>query len=172
MLPTIAELNDLPAAEFERALSPLFEGAPGLLSRIFRGRPFASYEELLDQAERTALAMPEAAQLEVIDSHPRIGAQRETVSQMSHREQGYDRPAGQSDDEQVQAALDRLNTAYEGRFGFRFVVFVAGRPRSEIVPLIEERLRAGREAEKRRALHDIMAIARDRLAWLTAQEGR
>ena len=66
----------------------------------------------------------------------------------------------------VQARLDRLNAAYEARFGFRFVVFVAGRPRSEIVPLLEARLRGEREPELRAALAHVIAIARDRWAGL------
>ena len=45
------------------------------------------------------------------------------------------------------AELAELNRAYEERFGFRFVVFVAGRPRREIVPVLRERLERTREQE-------------------------
>ena len=37
--------------------------------------------------------------------------------------------------------LAMLNELYEQRFGFRYVIFVAGRPRDEIVPLLEHALR-------------------------------
>jgi 2-oxo-4-hydroxy-4-carboxy--5-ureidoimidazoline (OHCU) decarboxylase len=40
---------------------------------------------------------------------------------------------------------------------------VAGRPKTEIVPLLEHALRNDREAELRRAIDDSMYIAGDRL---------
>jgi 2-oxo-4-hydroxy-4-carboxy--5-ureidoimidazoline (OHCU) decarboxylase len=43
-------------------------------------------------------------------------------------------------------------------------VFVAGRPRAALVPVLEAALEADRAAELRRALIDVVAIARDRAA--------
>ena len=51
--------------------------------------------------------------------------------------EGYDREAAQAaaDAERVRVAseLARLNEAYERRFGFRYCVFVAGRPRAALL---------------------------------------
>ena len=86
---------------------------------------------MFERAEAIALAMPEDEQIELIDAHPRLGAPPASVSAMSFREQGYDR-----DTTEAIADLDRLNPAYEAQFGFRFCVFVAGRPRAALVPVI------------------------------------
>jgi 2-oxo-4-hydroxy-4-carboxy--5-ureidoimidazoline (OHCU) decarboxylase/GNAT superfamily N-acetyltransferase len=59
--------------------------------------------------------------------------------------------------------LAMLNDLYEQRFGFRFVIFVAGRPRDAIVPLLEHALVNDREVELRRAVEDAIYIAADRL---------
>ena len=59
--------------------------------------------------------------------------------------------------------LAMLNELYERRFGFRYVIFVAGRPRDEIVPLLEHALVSDREVELRRAVDDAIYIAGDRL---------
>jgi OHCU decarboxylase len=142
---------------FVAAVAPLFEGAPRFLARLAAARPFGSAEALFARAEEIADAMPEDEQIELIDAHPRLGAPPATVSALSHREQGYDR-----DTTEAMAALDRLNDEYERRFGFRFCVFVAGRPRSALVPVLAEALAADRDSEIRRALGDIIAIARDR----------
>jgi 2-oxo-4-hydroxy-4-carboxy-5-ureidoimidazoline decarboxylase len=56
-----------------------------------------------------------------------------------------------------------LNELYEQRFGFRYVVFVAGRPKTEIVPLLERALHEDRDTELRRAVDDAIYIAGDRL---------
>ena len=74
------------------------------------------------------------AQLELIDAHPRIGAPPESVSAHSYIEQGYDRESAAAGAEaeraRIAAELEQLNRAYEERFGFRYVIFVAGRPRA------------------------------------------
>lgn len=59
--------------------------------------------------------------------------------------------------------LAMLNELYQQRFGFRYVVFVAGRPRDEIVPLLEHAIVSDREVELRRAVDDAIYIAGDRL---------
>ena len=61
------------------------------------------------------------------------------------------------------ATLGQLNDAYERRFGFRFVVFVAGRSRDEIVPVLKARLERSRADELATGLEEFLAIARDRL---------
>jgi len=110
--------------------------------------------------------MPEDEQLELIDAHPRLGAPPASVSALSHREQGYDREATEA-----MAALAELNAAYEERFGFRYCVFVNGRSRPALVPVLEAALREERADEIRRALADVVAIARDRALRLDAEAG-
>jgi 2-oxo-4-hydroxy-4-carboxy-5-ureidoimidazoline decarboxylase len=165
-LTPVGELNVLPEAEFARALRPLFETAPPLAAALYAARPFASYAGLLDRAETLAMRMPRAQQIEVVNAHPRIGDNAQAVSELSYREQGYALEAGQ-DLAQVYARLAELNLAYEQRFGFRFVVFVNGRPKAAIVDVLEQRLHGAPEAELGRALTEMLAIARDRLRSLT-----
>ena len=144
-------------------LALLFEGAPRFIARLRAVAPGAQLEELLDHAENVALSMPEDEQIELLNAHPRIGAAPASVSPLSYREQGYDRGPGPT---ALQARLDRLNDDYERRFGFRFVIYVAGRSRAEIADVMERQLKADREREKERALRDVVAIARDRAAKL------
>jgi 2-oxo-4-hydroxy-4-carboxy--5-ureidoimidazoline (OHCU) decarboxylase len=154
-------------AGLEERLRLLFEGAPHFVERL-TAAPADSLEALLSRAERVALAMPEEEQVELLNAHPRIGAPPGSVSPMSFREQGYDRDPGTAE---LQTRLDRLNDAYEQRFGFRFVIFVAGRPRSEIARIMEAHLTAARDVELRRGLADVIAIARDRAAKLEERDG-
>lgn len=162
----VARLNAMPEAEFNAAVSPWFEGAPRFLRRLASARPFSDELALFATAEAIALAMPEDEQVELIDAHPRLGAPPATVSAMSHREQGYDR-----DTTEAIAELARLNAEYEARFGFRFCVFVAGRSRAALVPVLGAALHADRDAEIRRALVDVVAIARDRAGRAGAEVG-
>jgi len=104
--------------------------------------------------------MSEADQIAVINAHPRIGADPRQVSAESFREQGYDRDTTPPE---VYLRLARLNEEYEQKFGFRFVIFVNRRSKEAIVPVLEARLRGTRDEERRTALDEIMAIAKDRM---------
>ena len=143
----------------------LFENAPRFVERLAAAE-YASWDEALTRGEEMARTLPQVEQLELIDGHPRIGALSSSVSATSFHEQGYDRDAGTAE---LQARLDRLNDAYESRFGFRFVVFVNGRSRAEIANVMEEMHDADRAAELDRALSDVFAIARHRLENLVTQ---
>ena len=150
-------------------LATLFEGAPAFLARLAAAGPFASDAALFERARAIAHAMSEPEQLELLDAHPRLGAPPGSVSAMSYAEQGYDRPAGTADIRvDVAAELERLNAAYEARHGFRYCVFVAGRPREALLPGMAAALHADREAEIHRALDAVVDIAIDRHAKLSA----
>jgi len=153
----VALLDRLSDDAFVAVAAPWFEGAAGFLQRLAAARPFGDSATLFGRAELIALAMPEPAQLELIDAHPRLGAPPGSVSTASFHEQGYDRETSAAIEE-----LARLNAAYEARFGFRFCLFVNGRSRPELVPVLERSLAADRADEIRRAVHDVVAIARDR----------
>ena len=169
-IPPIDELDALPADAFAAAVSPLFEGAPRFLARLAAARPFGSDERLLERAREIARAMPEDEQIELIDAHPRLGAPPGSVSALSFVEQGYDREAAdraaEAERERVAAELARLNAAYEDCFGFRYCVYVAGRPRAALLAGMARALDVDRDAEIRRALDDVVSIAADRLARL------
>jgi len=172
-LPPIEILDRISAGIFAATMAPLFEGAPRFLGRLANARPFGSLDELFERARRIAHAMPGAEQLELIDAHPRLGAPPASVSALSFVEQGYDREAAEAaahdamtERDHVAAELDRLNAAYEDRFGFRYCVFVGGRSRAELLPGMAAALDADRAAEMRRAIDAVIDIARDRAARL------
>ena len=149
------------ADAFTTTVAPLFEGAPSFVRRLADARPFETEDGFFDAARVVAREMPETEQIELLNAHPRIGAEPSTVSDQSRAEQGYDADGG-PDQSWVADELAALNDAYEGLFGFRFVVFVAGRPRADIIPILEHALRAERDEELRRGLDDVVLIARDR----------
>ena len=136
-----------------RELAAIFERAPRLARRV-RGADTAS---ILASARTEMARMSEAERIGVLNAHPRIGADPASLSAASRREQ--------SDDADVPTlqALAAMNEEYERTFGFRFVVFIAGRSKAEIVPVMRERLSRTREEELATGVDEFLAIARDRL---------
>ena len=141
-------MRELPRQLTADELAELFEGRTRFVERL------AQVEDPLCRAHELARELGDAEKKEVLDAHPAIGASK--FSARSAAEQGAD------DDPQVLAELAELNRAYEEKFGFRFVVFVNRRPKSEILPVLQERLGRTREEELETALHELVEIALDR----------
>ena len=142
-------MRDLPRQLSADELAELFEGRTRLVELL------AEREDPLGTADAVIAELDEAEKLEALDAHPAIGA-RSGLSTRSAAEQGDDA------DPAVLAELARLNEDYEERFGFRFVVFVNRRPKAEILDVLRVRLARPRDEELDTALHELVAIARDR----------
>jgi len=138
------------------AAAEAFERAPLLAERL--GSAEGDPAEVVARARALIATLTDAEQAAVLNAHPRIGA-TSGLSVRSAAEQRAAEPA----DPAVLAELARLNAAYETKFGFRFVVFVNGRSRAAIVPLLRERLARSRDAELAAGLEEFLAIANDRL---------
>jgi 2-oxo-4-hydroxy-4-carboxy--5-ureidoimidazoline (OHCU) decarboxylase len=145
-------MRELPRQLSADELAELFEGRTRFVERL------AAIEDPLAHARDVARELPDDEKKEVLDAHPAIGAK--ATSKRSRREQGTD------DDPQVLAELAELNRAYEEKFGFRFVVFVNGRPRREIVPILRERIERTREHELETGVDELVQIAVNR--WRTS----
>ena len=138
-------MRDLPRQLTAEQLAELFEGRTRFVELL------ATVDDPLDKARELAHELTDAEKKDVLDAHPAIGAQ--AASARSAREQGTD------DDPDVLAELAELNRAYEEKFGFRFVVFVNGRPRREIVPVLRKRLEHTREEELATGVDELVQIA-------------
>ncbi len=141
-------MHDLPRQLNVEELAELFEGRTRFVELL------AQREEPLDAAPEVIAELSEAEKLEALNAHPAIGARG--LSPRSAEEQGAD------GDPVVQTELAYLNQVYEEKYGFRFVVFVNGRPKAEILDVLRSRLEGTREAELKTALGELVAIARDR----------
>jgi 2-oxo-4-hydroxy-4-carboxy--5-ureidoimidazoline (OHCU) decarboxylase len=141
-------MRDLPRQLSAEQLAELFEGRTRFVELL------AQREDPLDNAPEVIAELDETEKLEALNAHPAIGAR--ALSPRSAEEQGPD-----ADPVNV-TELAYLNQVYEEKFGFRFVVFVAGRPKAEILEVLRGRLERTREEELETGLSELVAIARDR----------
>lgn len=134
-------MHDLPRKLTVNELAELFSGRTRFVERL------AQEDDPLTRAHALAHEVDDDEKLEALAAHPRIGERS---------------PEQHGDDPEVLAELTELNREYEDRFGFRFVVFVNGRSRAELLPVLRERLRNTREQELDTGLSELVAIAEDR----------
>jgi 2-oxo-4-hydroxy-4-carboxy--5-ureidoimidazoline (OHCU) decarboxylase len=141
-------VRELPRQLSVAKLAELFEGRTRLVERL------AELENPLERAEDVLVALSHEEKVEALNAHPAIGARE--VSPQSAAEQGTDA------DPAILAELAYQNQVYEEKFGFRFVVFVDGRPKREILKVLSARIGNTREQELDTGLRELVAIARDR----------
>jgi 2-oxo-4-hydroxy-4-carboxy--5-ureidoimidazoline (OHCU) decarboxylase len=146
-------VRELPRQLSADELAELFEGRTRLVERL------AHEKDPLVRARSLVHELPDDEKAEILAAHPAIG-QRSGLSKRSETEQGADA------DPAVLEELAKLNTEYEARHGFRFVVFVNRRPKSEILEVLRERLPNATDRELETALSELVAIAEDR--WRSA----
>jgi 2-oxo-4-hydroxy-4-carboxy-5-ureidoimidazoline decarboxylase len=142
-------MRELPRQLTADELTELFEGRTRFVERL------ASEENPLARARVLVHELSLDEKKEVLDAHPAVG-RRSGLSARSAAEQGADA------DPDVLAELERLNAEYEARHGFRFVVFVHRRPKSEILEVLRSRIDNPTDEERETALDELVAIAEDR----------
>jgi len=138
-------------------LALAFERAPGLAERVAARAREGDVDAIVAAARDELARLSEAERISVLNAHPRIGADAVSLSLHSRREQGA------AADALTTRELTALNDEYERHFGFRFVVFVNGRPKAELVPVLRARLLRTRSQELGSGIEEFLAIARDRL---------
>jgi 2-oxo-4-hydroxy-4-carboxy--5-ureidoimidazoline (OHCU) decarboxylase len=141
-------VRELPRQLSVDELAELFEGRTAFVERL------AELEDPLGQARVAMQDLTPTQKVEALDAHPAIGAKK--LSARSAAEQGADA------DPAVLTELERLNREYEERHGFRFIVFVNRRPKTEILEVLRSRIGNPTEQELDTALDELVAIARDR----------
>jgi len=160
-LPPASELPTLSSAQKSDAIALLFEPCPTLVELVL---PLTtaptSWPDLIERVRAVLLALPatDPRTTQIVAAHPRLGAKKVDSAQ-SQAEQ-----ASLESGPEVAAKLAELNAQYEETFpGLRYVVFVAGRPRPEIMQDMTARINEGDYArEVARAFNAMCDIALDR----------
>ncbi|KAK3681090.1 Oxo-4-hydroxy-4-carboxy-5-ureidoimidazoline decarboxylase [Podospora appendiculata] len=178
-LPALSTLPTLPDATLTATLDLLFEPSAelhALALPTLRTLSFSSYDDLISTLRTQLLAI--AASLDaqsrgplhaILGSHPRLGEpKKETLSAQSAAEQRHLNSGAGAGKEEEAARLRALNREYEERFpGLRYVVFVNGRGREEVMADMRRRIDRGDLAEEEREGIEAMCdIAADRAAKL------
>jgi 2-oxo-4-hydroxy-4-carboxy-5-ureidoimidazoline decarboxylase len=135
-MPVLADLNALPARDFEELLLGCC-AAPGWARRVTQGRPYNSLADLLAAADAAWAARDPGDLGAAMAGHPRIGERR--LSGWSAQEQAGVQ-AGVGSDVATVTALADGNAVYEQRFGHVFLICATGRGPAEILAELNRRM--------------------------------
>ncbi|KAL7788394.1 Oxo-4-hydroxy-4-carboxy-5-ureidoimidazoline decarboxylase [Trichoderma ceciliae] len=175
-LPHIAALHSYSDLAQTEVLDLLFEPSPAIhatLLPVIRTAVYTSYPDLVDAcqirllslAAKSAETEPNPVLLSVLGSHPRLG-EKNIESALSAAEQAN--LQGESEE------LAALNREYEEAFpGLRYVVFVNGRGRRDIMRDMRARIQQSDfPNEVDAALQAMCDIAKDRASKLPEDTNR
>ncbi|KAF4961050.1 hypothetical protein FSARC_10284 [Fusarium sarcochroum] len=176
-LPQPQDLRKADEADQIQTLDLLFEPSPAIHSTlipILRDSQYTSYPELIDACKTCLFSLasssssssstsPDDTLLSILGSHPRLGAKKVDSAQ-SAAEQANLQGEGEE--------LAKLNKEYEDKFpGLRYVVFVNGRGRPEIMENMRARISRGDfSQEVNEALQAMCDIAKDRASKLGVKQ--
>lgn len=161
---SLAELNASTADEFVAAIGDVFENAPWIASNAARRRPFATVAALHEAMMLVIRDATSAETLTFLRGHPELAgkvARAGAMTDHSVAEQGSLGLDRLSDAEF--SRFEALNTAYNARFGFPFIICVRRHTRDSILARFAKRLENNIAAEQEAAIAEIGFISRLRL---------
>jgi 2-oxo-4-hydroxy-4-carboxy-5-ureidoimidazoline decarboxylase len=164
----LARWNSLDPTIAAREILPCC-GSQAWATALASGRPIADEAALIKASNSIWLALPKDAWQQAFDSHPRIGqshAQAEATEE-SLRWSEQEQRTALTTDEVVKRALDEANRRYEQKFGRIFIVCATGKTSTEMLAILETRMKNDAATELREATEQQRQITQIRLhRWL------
>ncbi|WP_238357681.1 2-oxo-4-hydroxy-4-carboxy-5-ureidoimidazoline decarboxylase [Cohnella zeiphila] len=160
MSATIGEINAMDRASFAETLGAVFEHSPWVAEKAWDEAPFRSRDDLYAAMKRQAENASDEEKLALFRAHPDL-ATRLKVTEYSAGEQrgaGLDRLSPEEF-----RFFEEMNRSYKAKFGFPFILAVAGKTKERIAEEMERRIANDEAAERLRALAEVLRIAEIRL---------
>ncbi|MDE2094856.1 MAG: 2-oxo-4-hydroxy-4-carboxy-5-ureidoimidazoline decarboxylase [Burkholderiales bacterium] len=167
---TLDQLNHATQPQFAALLSGVYEHSPWIAERAWSKRPFKSLAQLKHALVQVLREAGREAQLALIRAHPELAGKAMVSRTLTAESSGEQGSAGLTDCTPTEfEQLQRLNAAYNARFGWPFTLAVrgprgAGLTRGQIIQTFERRLAGHPDFEFAECLRNIHRIAEIRLA--------
>jgi len=161
----LSAFNKLPT---RRAVHALYEcvNSVTMAGDLAKGRPYPSHDALFRKADALLFAKSEESVDSILEAYPRVGSR--PGSTRSHAEQCalWDGRPG------VMQLLESSARGYADRFGFEFVMHVAGSEHDipGVIAAITDRMHNDAETERKVLRNEIAKVNRSRLERMLGPE--
>ena len=166
---TLDQLNAAPTPEALQLLDGLYEHSPWIAEQALTQRPYLSLAQLKHAMAHIVAQASIAPQLALIRAHPELAGKAMVSQSLTAESTNEQSKAGltQCSAEEF-AHLQQLNTDYNAKFGFPFILAVRGArgtglSRQQIIATFERRLQGHPDFERLECLRNIHRIAEIRL---------
>jgi N-carbamoyl-L-amino-acid hydrolase len=166
---TLEQVNTAPPEEALHLLDGLYEHSPWIAEKALAARPFSSLAHLKYEMAAALDAAGTDAQIHLIRAHPELAGKAMVSQDLTAESANEQGTAGLTHCTPEEfATIQQLNTDYNARFGFPFILAVRGTrgtglSKYQIISIFERRLRNHPELELRECLRNIHRVVEIRL---------
>jgi 2-oxo-4-hydroxy-4-carboxy-5-ureidoimidazoline decarboxylase len=160
----IQDVNEMDQSTFVSVFGSVYEHSSWIAETAWEHRPFASVDGLHATMDSIVEGAGQSRQMNLIKAHPELAGRLVRSGQLTAESRSEQTQAGLTSlPENLTKRMLELNSSYQEKFGFPFIICARLTNVATILQAMEDRLTNGRETEFETALQEISKIAKLRL---------
>ena len=155
-----SNLNNLNQGKFISLFGVIFEKTEWIAEKLFDLKPFNNKEDLINKMIKIYEASSKDEILNILRSHPKLAVEKKLTE---HSNQEQSRANLKNCTQEEFDEFTKLNSEYEKKFGFPFIMAVKGKDKIDILNNFRQRINNNIEFEFEESKKQVKKIALFRL---------
>ena len=155
-----SNLNNLNQGKFISLFGVIFEKTQWIAEKLFELKPFKNKDDLINKMIKIYESSSKDEILNILRSHPKLAVEKK-LTEYSNQEQSRANLKNCTQEEFDE--FTKLNSEYEKKFGFPFIMAVKGKDKIEILNNFRQRINNNIEFEFEESKKQVKKIALFRL---------
>ena len=155
-----SNLNNLNQAKFVSLFGVIFEKTQWIAEKLFELKPFKNKNDLISKMIKIYEESSKDEVLNILRSHPKLAVEKKLTE---HSNQEQSRANLKNCTQEEFDEFTKLNSEYEKKFGFPFIMAVKGKDKIEILNNFRQRINNNIEFEFEESKKQVKKIALFRL---------
>jgi len=155
-----SNLNNLNQAKFVSLFGVIFEKTQWIAEKLFELKPFKNKNDLISKMIKIYEESSKDEVLNILRSHPKLAVEKKLTE---HSNQEQSRANLKNCTQEEFNEFTKLNSEYEKKFGFPFIMAVKGKDKIEILNNFRQRINNNIEFEFKESKKQVKKIALFRL---------
>ena len=155
-----SNLNNLNQGKFISLFGVIFEKTQWIAEKLFELKPFNNKDDLINKMIKIYESSSKDEILNILRSHPKLAVEKKLTE---HSNQEQSRANLKNCTQEEFDEFTKLNSEYEKKFGFPFIMAVKGKDKIEILNNFRQRINNNIEFEFEESKKQVKKIALFRL---------
>ena len=155
-----SNLNNLNQGKFISLFGVIFEKTQWIAEKLFELKPFKNKDDLINKMVKNYESSSKDEILNILRSHPKLAVEKKLTE---HSNQEQSRANLKNCTQEEFDEFTKLNSEYEKKFGFPFIMAVKGKDKIEILNNFRQRINNNVEFEFEESKKQVKKIALFRL---------
>ena len=155
-----SNLNNLNQGKFISLFGVIFEKTQWIAEKLFELKPFKNKDDLINKIIKIYETSSQDEILNILKSHPKLAVEKKLTE---HSNQEQSRANLKNCTQEEFDEFIKLNSEYEKKFGFPFIMAVKGKDKIDILNNFRQRINNNIEFEFKESKKQVKKIALFRL---------